>query len=72
MFQHMPYDEAHQFLLIAGSLYADEDWDREEHVALWKEFNPPKTKADHKVLSQTCMGHRVPEEWIKEAREWKE
>lgn len=58
----------HQFLLALGSLFADKDWDVEEHKALWDEFYPPETKAAHKVLSHTCMGHRVPEELIKEAR----
>lgn len=58
----------HQFLLVLGSLFADKDWDVEEHKALWDEFYPPKTKAQKTVMELTLMGKVVPENIIEKAR----
>lgn len=66
-----PYMKAHELLMAAGKLMADPDWDREQHQALWEEFFPPKNEPEEKVIFETCMGHAVPEELVRKAREWK-
>lgn len=58
----------HQLLTACGPLLADEDWDAEEHEALWDEFYPPKNKAQEKVMELTLMGKVVPEQMIEKAR----
>lgn len=63
-----PYEEAHLLLLMAGNFYTDLDWDMEEHKALWDEFYPPKSKKADQVISMTCLGKRVPQDLIEEAR----
>lgn len=68
MFPHMPYDEAHQLLLMAGRLYADPDWTYKEHQELWEEFYPPRNQKADTVIYITCLGKKVPEDLIEEAR----
>lgn len=68
MVPHMPYDEAHQLLLIAGGLYADPDWTYKEHQELWEEFYPPRNQKADEVISMTCLGKKVPQDLIEEAR----
>lgn len=63
-----PYEEAHQLLLLAGRLYSDPDWTREEHQELWEEFHPPRNEKADKVIYMTCMGKKVPQELVEEAR----
>lgn len=63
-----PYQEAHQLLLMAGALYADKDWDAEEHLQLWEEFYPPRSKKADQVINLTCLGKKVPQDLIEEAR----
>ena len=63
-----PYEEAHQLLLMAGRLYADPDWTYKEHKALWEEFFPPQNRKADKIINMTCMGKKVPEDLIEEAR----
>lgn len=63
-----PYEESHQLLLMVGRLYADQDWTYEAHQELWEEFYPPKTEKADQVLRTTCMGKKVPEDLIEEAR----
>lgn len=63
-----PYEEAHQLLLMAGRLYADPDWTYKEHQELWEEFFPPQTRKADKLIKMTCMGKKVPEDLIEEAR----
>lgn len=63
-----PYEEAHQLLLMAGRLYADPDWTYKEHQELWEEFYPPKSKKADTLIHITCMGKKVPEDLIEEAR----
>lgn len=68
MEEGMPYTEAHNLLLVAGNLFADEDWEREEHISLFEEFYPPQCGEDQRILDQTCMGKKVNQEKIEEAR----
>lgn len=63
-----PYEEAHRLLLMAGRLYSDPDWTCEEHQELWEEFNPPRNEKADQVIRMTCMGKKVPEDLIEEAR----
>ena len=65
----IPYEEAHQLLLMAGNFFTDLDWDAEEHLQLWEEFYPPKNKKADQVISMTCLGKKVPEDLIEEARD---
>lgn len=63
-----PYQEAHQLLLMADNFFTDPDWDVEEHNALWEEFYPPKNKKADQVINLTCLGKKVPQDLIEEAR----
>lgn len=52
-----------------GSGLTDEDWTLEEHNSLWNEFYPPKTFLESEIIYNTCLGHKVREDLIAEARE---
>lgn len=63
-----PYEDAHILLLMAGRLYADPDWTHKEHQELWEEFYPPKSKKADTLIHITCLGKKVPQDLIEEAR----
>ena len=64
----IPDQEAHHLLRMAGDFFTDTDWDSEEHLQLWEEFYPPKNKKADQVIYMTCLGKKVPQDLIEEAR----
>lgn len=58
----IPYLDCHYLLNLTHGMYADPDFDLEEHNRLFDKHYPPQTQEDHDILEATCMGKTVNKE----------